>query len=306
MLEDPIKKNPIYHYLLGTLSEAQQEQLEEEYFSQPERRQELWAIFDEMVERFSQKEMDSQDAQKFAEQLQTKPVLRERAERLHTLFHLLSSTSPPKTIAAKQTPDRPTSSLGKWLTIPVLRWGVVAACALLLGLGGIVLSRRTQQQVNEIAQTQPTAAASGIPPIPATPTARPAATSPIKPKPEPPPLKTQSSHLATFYILLENTRAMDEATRLSIGEQTQTVTLHFEVQPPFQSNYQGVAQTSSGQIFKSFTNLKVQKQEDLSFVTIRLAMTEIPSPDFTIQIQTNSASSNTPPLVSQIFHLEKK
>ncbi len=308
MLEDTIKNNLLYCYLLGTLSEQQQEQIEEEYFSQPERRQELWAIFDEITERFLQRELDPQDAQKFALQLQTKPYLRARAERLQSLYHLLPATAQQDNVTARLISERRNTSFTKWFAIPALRWGGLATCALLLGIGGYLLSRKAKDPVSEIVQVQPTVVTSNIPsvmPIAATPTAQSSVVLPIKPKTNPSPTTLQRSEVAAFYILQEGTRTSGEATKLAITEQTQILALHFEVQAPFQSSYNGLAKMSNGKAFKSFANLKVHQQNNLAFVTVQLAVTEISGASFTVQINNTSSDKEAQPLVLQRFYLEK-
>lgn len=307
MLEDSIKKNPFYKYWLGTLSEPHREQIEEEYFSQPERRQELWAIFDEMAERFFQGEMESQDAQKFAAQLQTKPILRDRAERLFRLYQALPVTAQSAHTMAKPSLASSSTSFSKWFTVPVLRWGALAACIVLLGLGGVLLRSRVQEREREIAQIQPVnERISPLPTITAAPTAKPSATQPLKPTPTQLPVAGQHANSVGFYILQEDTRASSEAIKLKIARQTQLVELHFEVQPPLLPSYQGIALTSEGQTFKSFLNLRVRRQKEIPFLTIQLAIAEIPASDFIVQIKTTSAGSDALPLLSQAFHIERE
>lgn len=307
MLEETIKNNLFYHYLLGTLSEAQQAQLEEEYFSQPERGQELWAIFDEMAERFFQGEMDAQDAQKFAVQLQTKPFLRARAESLQALYQVLFAPVPKPDFAARQIPERHTNPSIIWFFRHALSWGLLATGVLFLAIGGWLLSRQATDQEREIAQARPTVALDPAPPsVTATPTAEPSAAPRIKPKPNRSPAIERRANLVAFYILQEDARAQGEAVKLAITEQTQTIELHVEVQPPFLSRYQGVAKTSKGQTFKSFTNLQVQPQKNMAFVTLQLAVAEIPTSHFTVQIKTASAGNDAPLFVSQVFAIEKE
>ncbi|MBS1810029.1 MAG: hypothetical protein JST84_17845 [Acidobacteria bacterium] len=289
------------------MSEPHQEQIEEEYFSQPERRQELWAIFDEMAERFFQGEMESQDAQKFAAQLQTKPILRDRAERLFRLYQALPATAQAAHATAKPFTPGLTTTFSQWFTVPALRWGALAACILLLGLGGVFLRSRFQEREHEIAQVQPVnERISPLPTITSAPTAKPAATPPLKPTPTQLPVVGQRANSVGFYILQEDTRASSEAIKLKIAQQTQLVELHFEVQPPLLPSYQGIAVASDGQTFKSFLNLRVKRQKEIPFVTMQLAVAEIPAPDFTVQIKTISAGSDAPPPISQAFHLEKE
>lgn len=299
MSEDSRKQQTLYQYFLGMLSEAEQAQLEEEYFAQPERRQALWATFDELVERFVQGEMTAQEAQAFAFQLQTKPALRARAERLHTLYHFLSATSRPNEVKEPLAPAQATPRRQSWGALPIWGWGVLVTGVLLLGLGGWWLSRRANPQEQEVAQVQPTVA-STVPPV-NTPLPAPTITSPNKGKSDP-----QPARLKPFYLLLEEVRAPGEATKLAITEQTQTIVLYFEMPPPLRANYQGVAQIGKGQIFASFPRLPVQELRGTTFVAVRLTVADIPPADFTIQLKASSAEKEAPPLVTRRFRLAKE
>ena len=308
MQEDTIKNNLLYRYLLGTLNEDEQEQVEEEYFFLPERQQELWAIFDETAERYFQGALDAQDAQKFAMQLQTKPSLRARAENVQALYQFLSAPVPADKMAAKQVSERHLPVAKKRFALPALHWAGLAACLLLLGLGGYLLNRKANEPTREIAQIKP---GIGVSPVPAmtptvvTPTPQPSTVQSISPKLHNSPVILPRANVAAFYILQEDTRAGGEGTKLAITPQTQIIALHFEVQSPFQSHYTGVAKLNNGKIFKSFTNLKMQRQNNLAFVTLRLAVDEIPAVSFTVQINEASSNKEASPSFSQLFRLEK-
>ena len=303
MSEDSINKQTGYNYLLGKLSQQQSEQFEAEYFAQPERSQEVWAIFDEMVERFVQRAMPADEAQAFAAQLQTKPFLRARAERLHTLYHFLAE--PPVKKAAAMAPG-PNSSTRNWFALPVWGWCALVTSVLVLGLLSLLPLRREGNRGTEIAQVQPTAAISVAPQPIATATPLAASPTPAKAKTETSPHPSSSSSLTPFYILLEETRTQGQPKKLAITTQTQAIALHFEVVPPFQSAYRGTVRTDTGKVVRSFSALKINRHKGTAFITLRLAIAELSSAGFSVQLQAMTTEKNAPPLLQQEFYLKKE
>ncbi|MFN7929516.1 MAG: hypothetical protein U0Y68_16535 [Blastocatellia bacterium] len=100
MSEASIQADLLRRYVLGTLDESEQARVEEAYFTDPARAQELWAVFDEVAERFLQRELSATEAQQFAARIHRAPRLFDRVLHLQSLLATLAPPAITPVIAA--------------------------------------------------------------------------------------------------------------------------------------------------------------------------------------------------------------
>lgn len=128
-------------YLLGDLPESEQSALEEQYFSDSVRLDEVWAVENQLVDDYARGMLSRKERERFEGHYLASPRHRERVAFARMLLE-----------AADQEPaDETTSSWRDWLMAtlrgPQLAWGLSLAALLLVVAGGVwFLSERSRLQ----------------------------------------------------------------------------------------------------------------------------------------------------------------
>ena len=314
MQEDSLQTNPLFRYVLGDLTEAEQARIEEECFADPLRQQELWGVFDEVAERFLQDELAAEDARKFAARVQASPRLRERVENLHALLRTIES----RTLAARTATSAPTIPAAKLPQAPawtnwfaVRPWGWLAAGIVMLALGLLWWSQKPTSKVDEVATVQPTPQPTISSPVPtathsSTDSPTPKPTAHATPTATPPRAGTGQAVVATFFILQEITRDQSNAIQLTVAQQVEAIALQLEVRPPLYPLYQITMQTGAGSILKTEPKVRPQRRAQMSFVTLHIPLAKLTEDTFTVQISGLTPGQEPKQIAARTFQVEKK
>ncbi len=269
MSEDAFQAELLHRYVLGTLDEAEQSRVEEAYFADPARVQELWAVFDEVAERFLQRELSPTETQQFAAHLHNTPQLFQRVLHLQSL---LTTIAPPATPPV--APASP-SFWAPWRTVMRWQWAV-ATTALLVMVASVLWWKRTPAAPVPVAvQSAPTPQPTASPPLPSISPAL-AATPATKP---PPP----AAALATFFLLNKTVRDPRDAMPLPIPPLTQTIELQLELPLPLHPRYQVMLQTEDGRT-RTIPNLRPQRRQGRGVLMLRVPVATVAAAPFTLQV----------------------
>lgn len=134
-------------YLLGALSEEEATRLEETFFADDAKFQELELAEDELIDAYVRQELTDEERQQFNKRLRTSPRLVERLHFAQVLAERTSDLFPPEHDASRQeifsgSEPTPKTKVGWWERLfgsgPKLRVAF-AACVILLLIGGVVL-----------------------------------------------------------------------------------------------------------------------------------------------------------------------
>jgi hypothetical protein len=279
MSEESIQNDRLLRYILGAMTDAEQEQVEEIYFADPTRAQELWAVFDDVAERFLHNELPTGKAQPFAARLHASPHLRARVTQLQTLLATLATPTPAPLVSPP--------FWTRWLRAPHQRrwqWGLAAATLLLLIAGALWWQRMPSEQIASRTKPTPVPTPSLSPPTPplsTTPSVTPAptATRTATPKPSPPALA-----LATFFLTHQAVRDASSVTPLPITSQVRMLALHLEIPAPPHPRYQVTLQTANGQT-QTWVDVRPQRRADQWFITARVPVTALDEAPFVVQMR---------------------
>lgn len=298
MSEESLQTNPLFRFVLGTVSEAEQQRIEEECFTDPVRQQELWAVFDEVAERFWQGDLPSAEAQQFAARLHASPLLAERANHLRAL---LAALAPPPAPPASQ------AASSFWFGWPTLTWwqGGVAATALLLALLGIIWWQREPTKPELVVRQEspspaPTAGFSPSPPSP-SPSVAPTK-SQVTPTTKPP---ASTATLATFFLLSKTVRDSGNIVPLPVAPLTETLTLQMEVRKPLYPRYRVTVQSSDG-VTRTIPNLRPQPHQGGWMLAIQVPVAAVATEPFTVQINGVSSSQESVLAGTHVLQVQKK
>ena len=147
-------------YLLGTLSDAEREQLEEQYFSDLDEFENIEIAEDEVVDRYVRGKLTAPEVESFEKVLASSPRLVERVKLARILTNKIQLQQQVSEVPAKVVTDEQTEKPGWWsrwfgsglqLT-PAFRTATVSAMAVVLLAGTLLIyvwvnSRRVSRQL---------------------------------------------------------------------------------------------------------------------------------------------------------------
>jgi hypothetical protein len=132
-------------YLLGELPEPEQSALEERYFSDSERLDEVWAVENQLVDDYARGRLSRKERKRFESHYLASPRHRDHVEFARMLFEAADEESAGET----------TSSRRDWLMAtlrgPQLAWGLSLAALLLIVIGGAWLLNERSQLHDQLA-----------------------------------------------------------------------------------------------------------------------------------------------------------
>jgi hypothetical protein len=138
------QENLMSLYLLGELSESEQTALEQEYFADGEKFEQLWAAENELVDRYVRGRLSRADRQRFERHYLSTPGHRERVAFARSLLKAADQpaqeNAAPEVISDPQSEDSWWAKLVATLRGPQFALGVgLALASLLLALGAVWL-----------------------------------------------------------------------------------------------------------------------------------------------------------------------
>ena len=299
MSEESLQPDLLCRFVLGTASEAEQLRVEEECFTDPAQQQHLWAVFDDVAERFLQGDLTPIEAQQFAARLHSSPLFYERAKHLQAILAILPPSS------AKSMAQPAPSFWSRWKTLTWWQVGVPAT-ALLLLLGGVVYWKWSSLVPVSVAQQEaasPRPTATLVVPLPTlspTPGNPPPAQAPLPKKVSPPAIA-----VATFFLLNNTMRDINSVVTLPITSQTQILALQLEISRPQYSQYRVTVQSADGHT-RAFSNLRPSTVHRRWVLTVQVPVVFVNEQPFIVQIDSPSSSQDAVPTAVYILQVQRK
>lgn len=136
----------IRRYLLGGLPEAEQEQFERRVLSDPEYREMVEIVEDELIEDYARGDLSEADRERFVEHFVATPPQAQKLQLVQALQQYAEAAPPPPALLTAEAqaggPDR-TRQLPFWRArLPRLRFALAAACVILLAVALIFYIRQ--------------------------------------------------------------------------------------------------------------------------------------------------------------------
>jgi hypothetical protein len=153
MMETDIQEKIIFRYLLGDLPEAEQFALEQEFFAEGEKLEQIWALENQLVDRYVRGGLTPVERNLFEKNYLASPVHRQRLAFAETLVQAADSGTD-----GRATDFEKPHSVAWWAAFlgsfrgNLVPWGLAAA-TLLLVAGGFWLfteSARLREQLNQL------------------------------------------------------------------------------------------------------------------------------------------------------------
>jgi Sec-independent protein translocase protein TatA len=146
------QENQARRYLLGQLPAAEQEALETQFFTEPERLEEIWAVENQLVDEYVRGQLDRTERAQFEQHyLDSQP----HRDRVALARQLLKTIDRAKTQASQTTQSATLwANFWAWLRGPQLAWGMALVLLLVAFLvGARRLHERAQSRAQLAAQT---------------------------------------------------------------------------------------------------------------------------------------------------------
>ena len=178
-MENIAQKNLVRRYLLGDLPEAEQLALEQEYFADSEKFEQVWDLENELVDDYVRGRLTKQERELFEHNYLTTLRHQQRVAVARSLVQAVDET-----IAAEKKEAHKAKSTTSWWTnlsaffqMPQMAWGAAAALLLLTLVGYWYFKKDTSFQ-NQVAKNLPDSQPTATVPTPVvTPGTTPSATS---------------------------------------------------------------------------------------------------------------------------------
>ena len=212
-------------YVLGRLSEEEQEAFELRYFGDPALLEQAQSLRDELLDEYLSGALEPAEHELLTARLARSAVWRDKAAALQTLRDLACELSPPTSTLGVPPPDvevdpfapDPTRFWHSWFGfISPIRWAALATCLALLGLGAWLISKGDQKSAPTIALNATPTPQEPVSSAPPAVTVTPAA---AKAKPQ----------IATFSLALNLTRQTEEAAVLNLKAGTSQIELQLDL-----------------------------------------------------------------------------
>ena len=274
-------------YVLGELSDTEQEQFEEEYFADPQLFQQLQEARNDLMDSYVRDELPAAQRARFEQYFLASPRRRERVELARALAQEQATTS--RTVA------RTEHSLQRsgWFT---LRPAWIFAAAMILLLFGMFWFLRSQK-------TPAPSIANHTPVLPSA-TARVSSTA-VAPAPSPTPRRSPLPHkpvIATFALSPVLVRDNNETQLLIIPATTEIVHLQLELEAQRAVRYQARLRTPEGTEILRVRGLTVQSTSQGPRIVLSVAARLLRNMDYIVQLE--GATGN--PVDRYYFRVEKK
>ena len=123
----------LVRYIMGELSESEQSQTEEQYFTDADFLRELQATCDDFVDDYLNGELSARDRERFERRLHAIPYLREKFVTSRAVLHVVNATARPQTPAAPNW----RATLAAWWARPNI---LFPRLAMAVAVGGLLLA----------------------------------------------------------------------------------------------------------------------------------------------------------------------
>lgn len=158
MAENALQPELCQQYLLGELAEAEQLALEQVYFANPERFEEIWAAENELIDRYLRAQLSPQEQARFETHFLAVPEHREQVLEAQAILRAADTYQPTLPTQEQESRDSVRPAVAWWEPIkswfqvrPLLQPGLAFATLCLVGLTFWLWFDRTRLR-QELAQ----------------------------------------------------------------------------------------------------------------------------------------------------------
>jgi len=315
-------------YLLGELSEQEQAQLEESYFTDDALFERFLAVKDEMIDAYARGDLSGQKRERFEQHFLASEPRRERVEEARGFIRAVTAASTNTVTVDRTNPAHTAASTSWWQSISKLFasrslvWqGALAALLLVALAGSWVLVRHFQNQRAERERVQneeaarrrqeqergravvPPANSNGLPTNP-TVTPVPQRTPPSKPadKHAPQPAPAQ---VASIVLLPFTSRDGNGSSPLVLRSDTREVVLHLVVKGDEYRRFDVVLQTVNGEQVLSRRGLKAKSRSSRKSVTLTLDPSVFHHQDYIVTLTGLTAGGKLEAIGDYYFRVER-
>src|SRR5262245_22775479 len=318
MMDEPSQQEFIVRYVLGELSEAEQQQVEEAYFTDPTFLQEVRAVRDELIDAFIYGELVGHERQRFEQRLQRTPALREKVEFARLLHHTVNPANAPldhqpeRILAVGQNRTAHREPGSRWqLWLPSLagpRLVFTTATLAILLVGGLWLAgklRRTPDQIRQERSEQAslqqhgTERAAGSQTTPRLETSSGVNQSPVPAAQTTPTIRQHRplssdprSRLATFALSANLLRDPESHQELIVSRGVDTIQLQLELEQEDAQNFQAILQTRSGENIWAEKNLRPRLKSSRMILIVNLPARLFGNEDYVLKLRGEKSGVN--------------
>ena len=296
-------------YLLGDLPEEKQFALEQEYFADNEKFEQVWALENELVDNYVRGNLPNKESALFERKYLASPKHQARVAVARNLIQAADETI--VVVANNPAPIKPTTSwwsnLLASLQLTQLAWGGAAALAiLLLVLGGWWYLRDSSIPTEQIAKQAPPASTVPAPSLEA-PTPLPMASeTPKAVLPTPtsqPSLSARPAVPAVLAFALGGAlRNVGEIHRLAIPPGTKQVRMRINLEDKEQQRYQIRLRTIGGA--EVLTQQSLRPVGQAVFVTIPTG--KLPNGDYSITLSGVNSAGEAEEITNYFLRVAQK
>lgn len=308
-MENNAQNNVVRRYLLGDLPPTEQLTLEQEYFSDGEKFEQVWAMENELVDSYVRGRLMEKERELFERNYLTTPRHQKRVAIAKGLLQAADATIVEEKKASTTDALSATSWWSNWLAawqFPQMAWGGALAMAmLLLALGGWWYLRNSSTEqiaVNE-PDSQPTVQSTVLPtPQPTTPTVTTDPSPKLSPQASPPPRPAVPAVLA--FVLGGALRKPGDVQPLIVPRGTKQVrlqiTLAGEAYPSYQIKLRSVGGTDV------LTQSAVRSTPNKKSVAVYLPASRLPQGDYILTLSGLTGANETEEVNQYFFRVIPK
>ncbi len=279
----------VRRYLLGTLPEDERHRVEDQYFSKPERFEELVAAENDLIDSYVRRELSSSEARQFESSYLSSPERRARVEFARSLERA-SSEFAPRQSQRESAARRLISNLFS-ARFPALQWTAAAAAVLLaVSVIWLIVQKRVARTDLPVAQSRRQA----TPPIgikPGEPQAQGPATAeqPLTASNGLPnaeiAVAAPSEHLLTVTLNSGAVRgAAAGGNQLTMTSEVSSVIFRLPIPNLYHSKYQAELQTIDEQTIQSSKDLTGRESNGQVVVYSRVPAARLTPGDYIVRL----------------------
>jgi anti-sigma factor RsiW len=277
------QQEQIAQYVMGDLSESEQLQTEEQYFTDANFLREVQAVCDDLMDAYLSGEMSAADRVRFEQRLREIPYLREQLKMHRALLHLANARAE----LASDTAPQWWAALAAWWARPLLPRFVTVAMVGVLGLSVIwflMTVRQTTHKTNDAGakvSASPSVAPSLQPfftPAPTEGRAKNSASAKSSPPARVLPV------IASIVLSADVTRGEEQRARLVIPSTNGIIRVQLELPTAQPHKYQAALHTAAGRGLQIWRNLSPTHHQAFSVLELSIPAHSLTDGEYVIEL----------------------
>lgn len=309
-MENIAQKNLVRRYLLGDLPEAEQLALEQEYFADNEKFEQVWDSENELVDGYVRDQLTRRERELFERNYLTIPRHQQKVATARSLVQAADETIAEETTVIEPQP-KPSwwSNFLAFFQMPQMAWGAAAAL-LLLTLVGYWYSRNTgipsEPIAKQVPYAQPTPMATPTASTPiATPTHTTTTTPTVAPKQTAPapsisPTAQPAVPAVLAFVLGGGLRKPGDIQSLTVPSGTKQVRLQMTLEGDDYPRYQIKLRSVAG---KEVLNQSVQPALNKKSVVATLPANKLAPGDYILTLSGVTTANETEEINQYLFRI---